>query len=185
MAWFLRYTCAIDFPICSSFVSVGRSIPTLHALPFGFSFPHITSPPTEVFFDGWAGHSFFYFFSFFSFFSGNSKRRLRRPSQNINQRTNAHKNINQHALALLGSLCWHLWQGAGEGVWVQSAHTANRGDAQASTLFCAIIPHGLHNFELCGDLFFHIIFFSASLMRIRKKYNMKKRQSRRNIVQIM
>lgn len=138
-----------------------------------------------MFFAGWVGHSFLSFFSFFSFFSGSSKRCLHRPSQNINQRTNAHNNINQHAIALLGSLCRHLWRGDGEGAWAQSAHTANRGDTQASTLFCAIIPHGLHNFELCGDLFFHIIFFSASLMRIRKKYNMKKRRSRRHIVQIM
>lgn len=138
-----------------------------------------------MFFAGWAGHSFFSFFSFSSFFSGSSKRRLRRPSQNINQRINAHKNINQQALALLGSLCRHLWRGVGEDAWAQSAHTANRGDAQASTLFCAITSHGLHNFELCCDLFFHIIFFSASLMRKRKKNNMKKRRSRRNIVQIM
>lgn len=134
-----------------------------------------------MFFAGWAGHSFLSFFSIFSFFSGSSKRRLRRPSQNINQRTNAHKNINQHALALLGSLCRHLWRGDGEGARAQSAHTTNRGDTQASTLFCAITPHGLHNFNLCCDLFFHIFFFSASLMRKRKKGNMKKRRSRRNI----
>ena len=135
-----------------------------------------------MFFAGWVGHSFFFLFFPLSLFSGNSKRRLRRPGQNINQRINAHKNINQHALALPGSLCCNLLQGAGEGTRARSAHTANRGEKQTSTLFGAIIPHSLHNFELCCGLFFHIIFISASLMRKRNKNNMKKRQSRRNIV---